>query len=283
MSRCRSRKKVFLESLYGELGPAGENKLRRHLEKCPACSREYDDMAATLVVLSRPRTEDPGADFWDGYYDRLERRMSREGAFEASRREPSPAPRARFGFAPRWAFGAAGAVGLLAAGILIGRLTIGRVPVAGPSLGGPSALGGTAVLPAAQSADLSVRTSRYLERSKVILLALVNFDAQKKDVYGLNLPRQKEMSRELVNEASILRGDLKAAKERRLERLVGELEMILIQLANLKNEVDLPSIEIIKAGAELKDILFKINLSEMRRESDKTRLPVAPAPKDKKI
>jgi hypothetical protein len=93
----------------------------------------------------------------------------------------------------------------------------------------------------------------------------------------LNLPRQKEMSRELVNEASVLRGDLKAAKERRLERLIGELEMILVQLANLKAEADLPSIEIIKAGAELKDVLFKINLSEMRRESDKVRTPALPA------
>jgi hypothetical protein len=274
MSRCRSRKKMFLESLYGELNPAGEYKLRRHLEKCPACAREYDDMAATLVVLSRPRMEDPGAGFWAGYYDRLEQRISREGVFAAARPEPTPAPRARFGFAPRWAFGA---VGLLAVGILIGRLTIGRTPVAGPALGGPSVIGGTAVLPASQSADLSVRTSRYLERSRVILLALVNFDAQKKDVFGLNLPRQKEMSRELVNEASVLRGDLKAAKERRLERLIGELEMILVQLANLKAEADLPSIEIIKAGAELKDVLFKINLSEMRRESDKVRTPALPA------
>jgi hypothetical protein len=276
MSRCRSRKKLFLESLYGELNPAGENKLRRHLEKCPACAREYDDMAATLVVLSRPRTEDPGTDFWAGYYDRLEQRMSREGVFASARPEPTPAPRTRSSFAPRWAFGAAG---LLAVGILIGRLTIGRSPVAGPMTGGPSVVGGTAVLPASQSADLSVRTSRYLERSRVILLALVNFDAQKKDVFGLNLPRQKEMSRELVNEASVLRGDLKAAKERRLERLIGELEMILVQLANLKGEADLPSIEIIKAGAELKDVLFKINLSEMRRESDKVRPPALPAPK----
>ncbi len=279
MSRCRSRKKMFLESLYGELNPAGENRLRRHLEKCPVCAREYDDCAATLVVLSRPRTEDPGAGFWDGYYDRLEQRMSREGVFAAPRPEPTPAPRTRFGFAPRWAFGAAGAVGLLAVGILIGRLTIGSSPVAGPMIGSPSVIGGTAVLPASQSADLSVRTSRYLERSRVILLALVNFDAQKKDVFGLNLPRQKEMSRELVNEASGLRGDLKAAKERRLERLVGELEMILVQLANLKAEADLPSIEIIKAGAELKDILFKINLSEMRRDSGKSKPPALPAPK----
>jgi hypothetical protein len=87
------------------------------------------------------------------------------------------------------------------------------------------------------------------------------------------------MSRELVNEASGLRVDLKAAKERRLERLIGELEMILVQLANLKAEADLPSIEIIKAGAELKDILFKINLSEMRRDSGNSKPPALPAPK----
>ena len=165
----------------------------------------------------------------------------------------------------------------MAAGILIGRLTLPRPgAVPGPAvLASRDAAAVPSVVPAA---GLAQRTTRYLDRSKVILLALVNFDGGTKDIAGLNLLRQKEKSQELVKEASILKGDLRAAKERQLERLVGELELILVQIANLKSEADLSSVEIIKAGVELKDVLFKINLSEMRRADEKNRALAKPVP-----
>jgi hypothetical protein len=279
MNRCRKMQDLFLESLYGELDPRKENSLTRHLDECRACREEYDAMARTLVVMGMKKAADPGQDYWTGYYDKLEQRMVAEGLFEALRPKSRRRPLAGFGFFPRWAYGAAGVFALVAAGILIGRLTLHRVSIAA----NPPAAGGAAAVPSAsQTADLSLRTSRYLDRSKVILLALVNFDGGTKDIAGLNLPRQKEMSQELVKEASTLKGDLKAAKERQLERLVGELEMILSQIANLKSETDISSVEIVKAGVELKDILFKINLSEMRRGGEKNRASAKSVPTKKK-
>jgi hypothetical protein len=277
MSRCGRTKDLFLDSLYGELDPGREAGLMKHLDVCPDCREEYEAMARTLVTMGRREAADPGAAYWDGYYGDLERRMAAEGVFAPAPQtaaKDSPArDRAPFVRIPRLAFGAMGAVALLAAGILIGRLTLDRARPAGSVAA--AAAGGTAVVPAAAASDLSLRTSRYIDRSKVILLALVNFDGVSKDIAGLNLPRQKEMSQALVKEASGLKGDLKAAKERQLERLVADLELILVQIANLKAEADLSSVEIIKAGAASKDILFQINLSEMRRADDKSR----PAPK----
>jgi hypothetical protein len=45
-----------------------------------------------------------------------------------------------------------------------------------------------------------------------------------------------------------------------------------MQIANLKSEYDLPTVEIIKAGVENKDVLFKISLNEMRRAEKKGRV-----------
>jgi hypothetical protein len=275
MGECRQMRTLFLESLYGELDMDRKESLKRHLAACRKCSEEYKKMAQTLRTMSEKATPDPGQDFWYGYWDRLEQRMRRDGVSESSPAEAQKKPRFRLGFFPRWAYGAAGAVTLLAAGILIGRLFFSR-PV---TVGRQAPASASVVLPASGTGDLTFRTSRYLERSKVILLALVNFDPQKKDVYGLNLPRQKEVSSELVKEASALKGELKNAKERQLEKLVGDLEVILMQIANLKSEYDLPTVEIIKAGAEDKDVLFKISLSEMRRADKKSRVPAPPVQK----
>jgi hypothetical protein len=273
MGECRKMKSLFLESLYGELDMDRKESLKRHLAGCRECSEEYEKMAETLRTMSKKAVPDPGQEFWDGYWDRLELRMKREGLFEPSAAEAQKRSGIRFGFFPRWAYGAAGAAAILAVGILIGRLFFSRPVI----LSRQAPTGTPSVLPASGTGDLILRTSRYLERSKVILLALVNFDPEKQDVYGLNLPRQKEVSNELVKEASALKSDLKNAKERQLEKLVGDLEMILMQIANLKSEYDLPTVEIIKAGVEQKDVLFKISLNEMRRTEKKSRVQGPPA------
>jgi len=268
MAECRKMKSLFLESLYGELDMDRKESLKRHLAGCRECSEEYEKMAQTLRTMSKKAVPDPGREFWDGYWDKLELRMKRDGLFEPLEAKAQKIPRVRFGFFPRWGYGAAGAIAILAVGILIGRLFFSRPVI----LSRPAPTGTPSVLPASSAEDLALRTSRYFERSKVILLALVNFDPGKKDVDGLHLPRQREISNELVKEASALKGDLKNAKERKLEKLVGDLEMILMQIANLKSEYDLPTVEIIKAGVEQNDVLFKISLSEMRRTEKKSRV-----------
>ncbi len=271
MGGCGKMKDKILASLYGELSAEEEKDLARHLDGCPGCRAEHDAMARTLLAMGAKTAADPGAEYWDGYYAKLEKRMVADGVYAPATRavRPSASEKAPFGkkLFPRWAFAAAGALGLLAAGILIGRLTLERRPIIAEK---PPVSGEAAVVPAA---DLSGRTSRYLGRSKVIFLAIANFDPATKDIHGLNLPVQKAMSRDLVKEAAVLKDDLRAAGDGRLERLVAELETILIQIANLKSETDLPGVEIVKAGIGLKDVLFKINLSEARSAAPAQKPP----------
>ncbi len=272
MAKCRKIKRYFLESLYGELDMDGEKSLKRHLAECRECSEAYEKMAETLRIMGEKIVPDPGQEYWDSYWDRLELRMRREGFVEPLAANARKSPRIRFGFFPLWATRAAGALAILTAGILIGRLFFSRPVI----VVRPAPAGTPSVLPASGLEDLTFRTSKYLERSKVILLALVNFDPEKKDVDGLHLPRQREVSNELVKEAAGLKGDLKKARERQLEKLVGDLEVILMQIANLKFEYELPTVEIIKAGIERKDLLFKINLSELRQTERKSRVQGLP-------
>jgi len=252
----------------------------RHLDGCRKCREEYKSLADTLKAMDLKTVPDPGREFWDGYWDRLEQRMKREGVLDADapQAERGNGPRPRFRLFPGWTWAAAGAAALLVAGIFIGRQFFSRSAIVARR----PLPGGQTVLPASVGQDLALRTTRYLERSKVVLLALVNFNPETKDIYGLNLSRQKQTSGELVKEAALLKKDLKGTAARQLERLVGELEMILLQIANLKSGNDLSAVEIIKAGVEGKDILFKINLNEMRRSPETGRIPTRPERKTEK-
>lgn len=222
----------------------------------------------TIMLFKERAKPEPGREFWDGYWDRLQARMAAE---------PEPAP----AFAPvrfrrpirpvvrslRWAALPAAAAALIAAGILIGRWSRGpAVPIPGQ---------GTAVM----AAGLELRTGRYLDRSQRILLALVNFSPETKDSFGLDLPGQKAASRALVQEASLLRGDLTKARERRLEKLVGDLQVILLQIANLDSADDQDAVRIARAGVEGRDILFQINLAGLRTSDGRpSAAPAGPGP-----
>jgi hypothetical protein len=204
------------------------------------------------MLTERRFKPDPGQEFWDGYWDRLQARMAAETSpvkipFRADIRPV----RRRLSFLRLLAIPSAAAA-LLVAGILIGRF--GTRP-------SPSPQGGVPVL---QASDLDLRTNQYLDRSKRILLALVNYGPETGDSFGLDLPGQKKASRSLIQAAAALKSDLSRAKERRLENLIGSLQTILMQIANLESENDLDAVRIVRAGLEGRDIMFQINLAKMR-------------------
>ncbi|MGE5741269.1 MAG: zf-HC2 domain-containing protein [Candidatus Aminicenantes bacterium RBG_16_66_30] len=279
MKRCRYWRKRIPEAIYGELDAKTRETMESHLAACGGCVRLYEGMAGAVRKMEARPAPDREPEFWEGYWDRLESRMALEAAAsddaaaetEAAAAGRSRRPRRAFRL-PAWAFGAAGAIVLIAIGIFIGR-TFFRPSAELPALvrTAPSETdpGGRLTPAAVEAAPLAVRTSRYLKRSRMLLLAVVNADPQDGDPFRLNLPLQKRTSEELLREAVVLKAGFRGS-DRRLERLVSDLELILLQIANLSTDSDASDIEVIKAGVEDRDIFFKINLSEIRRPSDKS-------------
>jgi len=265
--KCRDR---MVEALFGELAPGDRTAFDAHLAKCPACAAEFKDMSALLEVMDQRVRRDPGPEFWDGYWDRL---AARPEAADIRAIRPERIRRFHpFGWAPAWAFQAAAAVVLVAAGIAIGRMVFVKPPERAAGEMPSASATAAAVVPASASV---LRARDYFDRSKRILLAMVNYDPETQDAYGLDLPLQKKLSRELVNEAGDLKGSLKSPSERRLRDLIADLETILLQIANLESEQDLTAVELVKQGVDRKGVLLKINLTEMGRSG---RKPSEPAP-----
>jgi hypothetical protein len=276
----RAFRKRIPDVLFGELEGRRREMFDRHRDTCTPCAEEFARAAKAVYLAGQRSRPDPGQAFWDGYWDRLEKRLAEEEKRPFTVSTSGTPPKRRFSVSPVWAVPAA--AGLLIAGVLVGRFVLKTDRTVAPF----SAIGAAQVVPANAATDLAARTSLYLDRSKRILLSIINCPPpEKADRHGLNLPGQKAASRALVLEAASLKQDLGQAKERRLERLVGDLENILLQIANLESSSDLAAVDIIRAGAESRDILFQINLAELRGAGNAsgTTKPAAPARREKTI
>jgi hypothetical protein len=265
----------MIEALYGELGPTEKERFDEHLRSCPDCASAYSALGATLKVMDRRERPDPGPAFWDGYWDRLSRRKVWEEAGEAPRTSLGTRLVRALSGIPRWSYQAVGAVGLLLVGILIGsRLITPPAPVPTAAVSAPS--------------GAVVQAANYIERSKVLLLGLVNYDAAKEDAYAFDLGRKKTMSRELAAEAPAIRGALNERGQKRLRDLVSDLEIIMMQIANLGSGQDVEGVELIKQGVDRRGIFLKIDLDRMGRDARGAVDPASPAgetklPKKNKI
>lgn len=264
MRSCKAYEPLMADVLFGTPTPEARHRLEAHLSACAACATAFHEMEGVLeVTAARPRPAVPEG-FWDDYEARLCGRMEREARRPLGGRAWGAVvqrPLARLAPpVPRWALQLAVAVLLVAVGVVLGRAyddaSPGDVVPAVGSAGTPPAV--------VQPASLEARSRQYVERSKVLLLGLVHFDPAREDPAVLNLPRQQQIARDLVAEAGALKEDLTAADQQRLHALIADLEVILLQIANLEAEHDLPAIEMVKSGVDRKALLLKINVEEMR-------------------
>lgn len=268
MKECRTYEPLIAELLFGALSSEGRARLDAHLGRCPACAEEVRAYQATLAITAQHTPPEPEPAFWDGYYDRLAARIEQD-----ARPLPVTSRWARWWqergrlnlmalLQPAWPMQGVAAVVLLLVGVGVGWLVFSPAAQDPVIADRPT----VAEVPV-QAASLEARTSRYLERSKVLLLGVVNLEPeQAEDTAVLNLPRKQAVARELVQEAATLKQDLSEADQQRLRDLIDDLEVTLMQIANLESGYDVPAIEMVKSSVDRRGLLLKINLSEMQQD-----------------
>jgi hypothetical protein len=260
MNKCKKCRSLFLEHFYGELDTSKEKFFDDHISACDKCRSRFEEMQSVLQFTGKRVRPEPPEDFWDSYENKLGQRIEKEESSEKEREFHREKRERRFSTAPKWVYQAAAAVALVIIGIFLGKAFFS------PSIPGvqhASRQPGLTI-PQQPEATLVHRSQDYIDRSKLILLALVNFDPAVEDPYALDLPYQKQVSRELVQEASFLKKELAESDQERLEKLIASLEIILLQIANLESENDLDAIELVRDGIDRRGILMEINLSDLR-------------------
>lgn len=291
MDDCHQIEPLLTERLFGEPTDEERTALDAHLAQCATCTTLLRDMESTLRVASLRRPVDPGAEYWDGFADRMEARIRAddgpvvrvEPSMQTGHSENDPRPMTvsdgnavtgepmrrvsdrdatrglRRHFATSRPVSWAAAVAFVAIGVLLGRVLFAPSSPQAPMAEGPRVTD-----PPNERQIVLARTQAYLDRSKMLLLELAHFDAQTDDPVTLNLPRRSQIAQELVLEAADLDVALAAAREKRLRSLVADLEEILTQIADLEAQSESPAIEMVRSGVDEKALMFRIDVEELR-------------------
>ncbi|NIV03380.1 hypothetical protein GWN26_03235 [Candidatus Saccharibacteria bacterium] len=258
MSNCEKYKDLFVDALYDELNAKAKRRFDTHLNECSNCSREFKQLKSTLELMNQHQRSQPDEAFWEGYWDRLSEKMSRPGDKTSTTSRQGVTDNPVFQRLGRWSYQIAAAAAILLLGILIGKFFFSE-----PSRENQQLTNVTELTP--QQALLNQRTNLYLEKSKVLLLGLVNMDSEAIQRQQVDFSSYQKVSRHLLQEASYLKPALKENKQQRLRELIGDLEVILLQIANLETDYDVSGLELIKTGVDRRAILLKINLQEIRQ------------------
>jgi hypothetical protein len=257
MKGCSKFEQLGPAALYEELDADESKWFEAHLGECPNCSKLFAEMKSTLNAMDAREREEPPSEFWQNYWGKLEGRLGEDRSVKTSPEKWWRRLSGIFETQPKWAYQLAGGLALLFIGILIGKLYFGSQAPLSTDM---------ATIPSASLATLTVdeRAERYLQRSKLLLLGLVNTDVSDDETPAIDFALQRGISQQLVQEAYFLKNEMHAPDQQRVKDLVSDLELILLQLANLESEHDLPAVELAKSAVNSRAILLRINLEEMR-------------------
>ncbi len=258
MSSCSRCQKMMAGALYRELTSRQQQAFDKHLATCPHCAEEYQQLLWTLNIMDRRQAPAMDPAYWEGFWDRLSDRLEpgRRKLFRPDWRRWIPP--VTIPVRPAWVPVAA-AVLLIATGVYIGR----SIYLSQPH--GPAAATRAVVFDPAVVAEFHGMLSHYLGQSRSLLLGLENFDIEHDDPALLDFPRQQMVSWELLVQGRQIKRHAIASGDPRLQYLVGEIERVLLQLANSEGEDLEWTIRLVQEGLEQNAILVKINLTEQEQ------------------
>lgn len=255
MNSCKKCRKMMVAALYQELSTQRQMAFNAHLASCSQCATEYQEMSWTLGVMDQREAPAPDAAYWKGYWNQLSDRLEPEG-----RRTVLPAWRNWFPplihpVRPAW-ISVAAAVLLVATGIYIGQSGFFGRPETGAAMQ-------ATVFDPALVAEFNELAASYLERSKMVLMGLDNFNPRLDDPATLNITHQRSLSEELLLQGRLLRSHQVAAADPRLQILIDEIERVLLQVANSRGEDPMWTVRLVQEGIDNNSILLRITLVEI--------------------
>ena len=249
-SKVRS---LLYEYLRNELSGEDRSFVEEHLASCRRCSGRLRSLQEVFHCVPptnvRPSDGRPEL-FWQHFADHVERRISDAGV---KKRTPLGAwvdeLASLMFYRRRFVAVFSGAIAVLAVAVVLWQAGGPERPAPGPE----GALGKNE----AQIEPVSDRMRQYFQKSKVLLVGITNMTAD--EAQGTDLTLERGRSRELIQEARYLKYQ---GIDRRSARLIGDMEKILIELANMKEQGEVPGVEMIRTGIHRENLLFKIRMAE---------------------
>lgn len=249
-------RELLYEFAAGDVSATDRERVRAHLSTCPSCAADLETIFGAMAVLPRPVTppgEERDAAFWIAFANGIEAKIR-------------STPPARHSFPARLRDVAIAFVSANSGTLLVGAGTLAvaaaailllwqEPPSTANRLQDADSFSARPVTrPPVENASL--RMNDYLKKSRVLLVGITNM---KTDGETVDLSPERKQSRELIHEAQYLR---RQPLDARSAKLIGDLDRILIELANIEESRDLPNVELIRTGIRKENLLFKIRMTE---------------------
>ncbi len=250
MNIHRDVQDLLYEFSRGELSTQDQRRVEEHLTGCKRCmaAAETIQKLVNAVPVSPVRASDKRPDlYWNSFSYNVINRIRREEQSEPVRKVAfSEYLRSVFVHQRR-------TLVTLTAGVVIvsGIVLTWQMQQSGQQVtqqGGSIAVDG-------QTPTLQARYSRYLRKSQVLMVGLMNMKQESGE--HLDLSAERDLSRQLVDEARYLH---EQNIDEHAKQLIRDLEKILIELANIEEQHDVPDVEILRAGIRQENLLFKIRM-----------------------
>ncbi|MBD3373396.1 hypothetical protein GF406_00035 [candidate division KSB1 bacterium] len=250
MKSCREYEKMFLEAYYKEIQPYYKEQFDKHVTNCARCKEGYSQLCTALDEASRLSRPDLSSEYWQQYWKRLEKKLSSTSSTQwviEKRKIHWQIPDLNLRMA---AVAIAVTFVLFLATVLFFRpFRIEEEPI----------LSSESVKVDEVKSSINAQIYNYLNRSKVILMSLVNLEDN--EVLEIDFQQHQKLSSALLGESKQLRQ--KIDSQDRVMNLVDDLDLVMMQIANQDSRLDKESVELIRSSVENKELLFKINIEKM--------------------
>ena len=229
---------------YGEVEEATD--IRRHLEACSECAAQWQKLQAVLAAVEPTAVPERGDEYGAQVWQQVRYRLPQ--GFES---KPLDENGWKAWFRPqRLVFaGALAAVVLLA--FFAGRMTQRPAPEPGIARGST---------PAQRERVLLVAVGSHLERSQMVLIELLNAEPGA-DLKGkLDISSEQESARDLVTANRLYRQTAAKSGEPAVHELLGELERVLVEIANGPSAMDAKQLEALRRQIQSQGILLRVRI-----------------------
>ena len=240
--------------LAGELGPDERIELETALRDDAELREEIEALRRTFEMVGESTPDKPGEAYWRTFWSRLQPNLHRKTWWE------------KFveAFAPRSGLRLAAVFGTMAAVFVLTVFMLYQFTVT-------------------QRPEVTVRTSTikikrtegffemaagdYLERSRLLLLEVVNIAGNGPPPIEQVMDNRRR-SEELLSENRSFRIAAEKEEDERLASLLNELEIVLMDIANIDLEVAQEALANLKRRIEKKELLEKFETVSTLREPE---------------
>ena len=239
--------------LAGELEPHAKQELENRLALDGSLRRELDALRGVLKLAQDQIPAEPGERYWLGFWGRLQPRLERDSWWR----------KLVDWIAPRHGLQLATVAGVITAGFIVAFVLVHQIIVPPEPV---TEVRTTTITVKRTEGFLEQAAVSHLERSRLLLQDVVNAAASRE------LPIERVMfSRDrgeaLLSQNRSFRQAAEHQRNRKLAELLEELELVLMDIANLDPEIASEALKSLQRRIEKKKLLDKIETVESLSES----------------